>query len=89
MKYYVYILESEKDQSYYIGYTQGLEKRVYDHNHGRGRYSSKKAPWNLVYWEEYDTKREAIIRERQIKKWKSKKLIEKLIHKTRSGSSVG
>ncbi len=44
-----------------------------------GRYSSKKRPWKLVYNEEYQTKKEAIIRERQMKKWKSKKIIKKLI----------
>lgn len=82
MKYYVYILQSQKDQSYYVGYTQGIKQRLYDHNNGRGRYSSKKALWQLVYWEEYGTKTEAIIREQQIKKWKSKKLIEKLIQNT-------
>ena len=79
MKYYVYIIESQKDQSYYVGYTQGLERRLVDHNKGRGRYSSKKSPWNLVYSEEFDTKKEAIIREKKLKKWKSRECIGKLI----------
>lgn len=81
-RYYIYILESERDHSYYVGYTQGLEKRVTDHNEGRGRYSSRKTPWKLVHSETYNSKREAIIRERQIKKWKSKKLIQQLIDNT-------
>ena len=91
MKYYVYIIQSQKDQSYYIGYTQGLEKRLMDHNRGRGRYSSRKSPWNLVYSEEVNTKKEAIIREKRIKRWKSKRYIDRLISesKSRGGSSVG
>ncbi len=44
MNYYVYVLESEADKSYYIGYTQGLEKRIQDHNDRRGRYTAKKRP---------------------------------------------
>ncbi|MBN2087032.1 GIY-YIG nuclease family protein [Candidatus Peregrinibacteria bacterium] len=79
MKYFVYIIESLKDQSYYIGYTQGLDKRLAYHNEGRGRYTSKKSPWKLAYSEEYNSKKEAIIRERQIKNWKNRRLILKLI----------
>ncbi len=92
MKYYVYIIESQKDKSFYIGYTQGLVKRLIDHNAGRGRYSSKKIPWKLVYSEEFNTKKEVIIREKTIKKWKNKKYIDKLIsnkNSWRSGSSAG
>ena len=91
MKYYVYIIESQKDKSFYIGYTQGLAKRIADHNGGRGKYSSKKIPWELKYSEEFNTKKEAITRERVMKKWKSKKYIDRFISKakTRSGSSAG
>jgi hypothetical protein len=46
--YYVYILKSEKDSSYYKGVTENLKKRVYDHNHGSNKYSSSKAPFKII-----------------------------------------
>ncbi len=49
MKYIVYIIESQKDGSRYIGYTTNLEKRIHDHNHGSNKYSSTKMPWIIVW----------------------------------------
>ena len=66
-KYFVYILQSELDGSYYVGSTQNVEVRLMDHNAGRGRYTQKKVPWNLVHKEEYNSKTEALKREKFIK----------------------
>ena len=80
MSYFVYIIQSEVDNTYYKGYTQNPEQRLCQHNNGKSRYTSNKTPWKLVYLEEYQTKKEAIIREKQIKRFNSqylKKLIEK------------
>ena len=41
--YYIYILHSEKDKSFYTGFTEDLKKRVIEHNTKTQRYSSKKA----------------------------------------------
>ena len=79
MSYFVYIIQSEVDNTYYKGYTQNPEYRLCQHNNGESRYTSNKIPWNLVFLEEYQTKKEAIIREKQIKRFNSqylKKLIE-------------
>ncbi|NLZ96271.1 MAG: GIY-YIG nuclease family protein [Bacteroidales bacterium] len=80
MAYFVYIIQSEVDNTYYKGFTENPENRIWQHNNGKSRYTSKKIPWKLVYLEEYQTKREALIREKQIKRFNSqylKELIEK------------
>ena len=87
MTYFVYILESQQDGSFYIGYTSDLTKRIVYHNSGRSTYTRKKQPWKLIYFEKFTEKRDAIIRERQIKSWKSKQAVLKLI-KQNSGPVV-
>ncbi|MBU2447512.1 MAG: GIY-YIG nuclease family protein [Bacteroidetes bacterium] len=78
--WYVYIIYSKSLNRHYIGYTEDLEWRLERHNSAWGRYTCKGIPWELVYYEKFAAKTEAIKREREIKKKKSKKYIEKLIH---------
>ena len=77
--HFVYILQSDKDKSYYIGETPDTVKRVKFHNEGKQRYTKTRMPWKLVYTEKYLNRHEAIIREKKIKKKKSRKYIEWLI----------
>ena len=65
---------------YYVGSTDNLEWRLERHNLGWGRYTKKGIPWKMVYYETYQTKTEALKREKEIKKKKSRKYIEGLIH---------
>lgn len=67
--YYVYIIQSEKDFSYYKGMTTEVILRLKQHNEGGSKYTSLKLPWKLVYVEKFSTKRLALIRERAIKKY--------------------
>ena len=77
---YVYILRCA-DGSLYTGWTNDLEKRVKTHNAGRGaKYTKTRLPVELVYYEEYEEKGEALSREFSIKKLK-KTDKEKLILK--------
>ncbi|MBL7074129.1 GIY-YIG nuclease family protein [candidate division KSB1 bacterium] len=84
--FYVYLLQSEKDGSFYIGYTSNLELRIKEHNNGKGRYTNKKTPWSLVYVERFAIKSDALRRERFLKRQKNRAFYEKLI---RGRSSVG
>jgi putative endonuclease len=68
MAFYVYIIQSKKDKSFYKGYTENYEKRLDQHNKGESSYTSKKIPWNLVYLEMHNSKKEALIREKNLKK---------------------
>ncbi len=78
-KYYLYILQSEKDDSFYVGITSDIKKRLLFHNNGWQRYTKNKRPWKLVYIREFSSKSEALKQERKIKKKKSKKYIKWLI----------
>ena len=77
--WYTYIIYSEKLDRYYIGYTDNLSWRLERHNQGWGRFTKGGIPWELVYFEKYQTKQEALKRERKIKFKKSRKYIENLI----------
>ncbi len=71
----VYILLCS-DNSFYIGYTTNLKKRLKDHNNRQGSfYLKSKLPAKLVYYEIYNAKEEAIKRERQLKSWSRQKKI--------------
>lgn len=64
---YTYILKC-KDDTYYTGWTNNLEKRLKDHNDGRGaKYTKPRLPVVLVYYETFETKEEAMRREYAIK----------------------
>jgi putative endonuclease len=65
---YTYILRC-RDGTFYTGWTEDLEKRLQTHNEGRGsRYTRSRLPVELAYFEKHDSKREAMRRERAIKK---------------------
>jgi len=81
--FFVYIIQSEVNSSFYIGYTSDLIKRIQEHNSGRSKYTSTGIPWGLVYKEEFHTKREAIIRERFLKKQRNKAFYERLINQNK------
>jgi predicted GIY-YIG superfamily endonuclease len=67
LSYYVYILRC-KDGSYYTGHAKDVEKRFEMHKKGRGaRYTRMHEPEKLVYTEEFESRGEAMRRERRIK----------------------
>jgi putative endonuclease len=68
MTYYVYIIESLSDGTFYKGYSNNYRRRLDEHNAGLTEYTSKKLPWRLVYVEEMESKSAAIKRERQLKR---------------------
>ena len=84
MAYCVYIVQSEKDGTYYIGHTSNLSERLDRHNSGRSQYTKAKMPWRLVYQEAFDSKGEAIRREREIKAKKGRDYIEHLVRTSRA-----
>lgn len=78
--YYIYILFSEKLNKYYVGYTANIQDRLYKHNNKHLGFSNAAKDWILKYSEKYQTKSDAMKREKEIKKWKSRIKIEKLIN---------
>ena len=76
--FYTYILLCD-DGTLYTGWTANLAKRIDTNNSGNGaKYTSSRLPVSLVYYEEFDNKREAMSREWNIKKL-SREGKEKLI----------
>ena len=65
--HYTYILKC-KDNTYYTGYTNDLNKRLKNHNEGKGaKYTRGRGPVELIYYEEFDNKQSALRREWEIK----------------------
>ena len=79
--FFTYILYSESFDSFYVGYSSNIEKRLFRHNSGGVPSTGRKKPWVLKYYEKFDNKSDAIKRESQIKRMKSKKYIQDLILK--------
>jgi len=79
MAFFVYILESLKDGSFYVGSTGNLEQRILRHNQGRSKYTKSKRPWKLVYFEKHPNRSAAVKREKQIKARKRRDYIRSLI----------
>lgn len=70
MANYVYVLRCG-DQSLYTGWTNDLEKRVKAHQEGKGaKYTKSHQPVTLVYFETFETKQEAQVREYELKQLK-------------------
>ena len=78
---FVYVMASET-RTIYIGVTNSLERRVWQHQHGEiAGFTKRYALDRLVYWENYRDIRDAISREKQLKGWRRSKknaLIETL-----------
>jgi putative endonuclease len=74
--YTVYVLFSKNFNKIYIGYTSDLKNRLLSHNElSKKGWTLRLGPWILVYSETFDTKREAIIRERNLKSGKGREWI--------------
>jgi putative endonuclease len=74
---YVYLLESLKDKSWYIGFTEDLKDRFKRHNRGENKYTRSKKPWKLIYYEAYVDKQDALKREKFLKSGSGRKFLKK------------
>jgi len=80
--FYVYIMQSASRRALYIGMTNDLRKRVWQHrNHTSEGFTDNYSATRLVYWESFEDVRNAIDREKQLKGWRREKklwLIERM-----------
>ncbi len=72
----VYILYSVKSSRYYVGQTADINKRLKRHNHGKVPSTKSAVPWKLVLQIEVETRSEAIVLERKIKKRGAKRFVD-------------
>ncbi|OAQ38627.1 endonuclease [Pedobacter psychrophilus] len=77
----VYVLYSEKHKKIYIGFTSNLEQRMISHNELATKgYTIKFRPWKLIHQEEFLTRGEAMLREKQLKSAKGREFIWEIIN---------
>ena len=77
--HFVYIIESIVHKRKYIGSTSNVNKRLLKHNAGGNKSTKPFKPYKLIYQESFESKFEAIRREKQLKSYKGGKALLKLI----------
>ena len=76
----VYLIEN-KEGKIYIGHTANVDERVKRHNQPKGcLWTQGRGPWKVIYTEEFETKAEAIKREKKIKSLKAGQRIKKIFN---------
>lgn len=81
---FFYILYSNTLNQYYIGHTsEGLDERLRKHLSNHSGFTGKAKDWIVIYFEEFETKSLAYKRELEVKKWKSRLRVEKLINESK------
>jgi putative endonuclease len=84
--YYTYILYSPEFDKIYIGHTDNLEKRLERHNLGLVRSTKAYLPWELIYFETFDTRAVAMKRERELKSHQGRNFIRESLLKRNSST---
>jgi len=75
--YFTYIIQSTKNNSWYYGSTDNLDRRVNEHNTGQNKSTKNKGPWKLIFKRPFETRLEAVRFEMKLKKLRNKKFIKK------------
>jgi putative endonuclease len=89
MPCFVYILFSASLNLYYIGSSGNPAERLKKHLCNHKGFTGKAKDWTIVYCERHESKTGALKREKQIKGWKNRKLVEQLVRGARLGSQQG
>ncbi len=79
MFYYVYVLQSELDNKFYIGYSKDVHQRLKDHNSGKNVSTKNRRPFTLIFFEAYRNKSDALRREEYLKTTKGKAVIRAML----------
>jgi putative endonuclease len=74
--YYVYVLRSEHDNGFYIGYSSNLRRRFRQHSEGNAFATSHRGPWKLIYYEAYLNQADAPGRERYLKSGSGRRFLK-------------
>ena len=77
-KFFVYVIYSSRGNCYYKGFSENPFRRLEQHTNGESGYTSKYDDWILVYIEEFASKREALIREKSLKKYSKSQILDLL-----------
>ena len=69
--FYVYVLRSKKTGEMYIGVTNNVDRRLEQHNAGDSYWTKSRRPFEMVYYEAYLSREDALQREKKLKKFKN------------------
>ena len=75
--YFVYILKSHKNGDLYVGSTENVKSRLAKHNAGKVKSTKFYRPWELLDFETYFTRSEAVRRERFLKRGQQKEMLKR------------
>jgi putative endonuclease len=75
--YYTYVLQSEVDNQFYVGYSKDLKLRFEKHNSGYIESIKNRRPLKLVYYEACLTQQDALKREKYLKTWHGRQFLHK------------
>jgi len=78
----VYVLKSLKNGKRYVGYTaRSVQERFLEHNSGKSTFTRQNRPFMLIYSEEYQTKIEAMKREKFLKSGQGRKILDSITNR--------
>ena len=77
--YYVYVLYSLNINRLYIGQTKDLDRRLIEHFEGESFYTKRSEDWKLLHTEKFETRSEAMKREKQLKSARGRNYLRKLL----------
>lgn len=77
--YYVYVLRSLKDRLFYVGFSENVEQRVIDHNIGKNISTKHRRPLELIFYEAFLNKADALRRESYFKTTKGKVTLKQML----------
>ena len=87
--YYIYVLQSIKDNKLYSGYTDNLRRRLEDHNKGKVESTKFRRPFKLIYYEAYLHQQDATVREKYFKTQWGRNHLRKTLKNYWAVSSAG
>jgi len=78
--FFVYVLYSAEYDKTYVGYTSNLQSTLFNQNHPNNRHwSARYKPWIIIYHESFNSKKEAMTREKQLKSARGRQFIKSLL----------
>ncbi|MDP3882816.1 MAG: GIY-YIG nuclease family protein [Candidatus Staskawiczbacteria bacterium] len=77
--YYTYVLKSQKDGKFYIGYSADLKKRFKEHTDGEVKSTKHRRPLDLIFYEAFKDRRDAQRREKYFKTEKGKSSLNQMV----------
>ena len=86
--YYTYILLSDFDNKFYIGFTDNMERRLKDHNSGKVSSTIARRPFRIIYYEAHLSKSDALRREKYFKTTKGKTTLRQILHDSLSELNI-